>query len=177
MAAGFLLLLLVFQMEGTWLVFKAQQIAVRREIKQRIKAGVPKEDRVTVAIPKSWEAQNNERFQRIHSGEFRLDGEMYDNLNVREKGDTLYYECIHDVKESGLFAKLEELTAEEQHENPDNQRSRERLFSVLADDFLGGQSATCFLTPVSELERKAFDPALRLGSSTPDCPPPEPGFS
>src|SRR5690606_26779917 len=119
------------------------------------------------------EVQNNERFQRIHSGEFRLDGEMYDNLSVREKGDTLYYECIHDVKESGLFARLDQMTADEQGRDPAKRKTRDKLSSLLSSRFLVEQSQPVFFRRFTHICFRPFHPAPLFNSSTPESPPPE----
>lgn len=89
------------------LVFSLRVSAARHEIKQLIKAGVPKEDQVLLKIPLSLEQTSNSTFVRKHSREFRYKGEMYDILHKEMHGDTTWYTCIHDVKESGLFKDLE----------------------------------------------------------------------
>lgn len=93
----------------------------RHEMKQFIKAGVPEEDRVILKIAKQTES-NLEIFEWEHSREFRYKGEMYDVLSREEHGDTTYYSCIHDVKESGLFKELDDLVTRFMNEEDDSQQ-------------------------------------------------------
>ncbi|MEZ4721380.1 MAG: hypothetical protein R2813_05820 [Flavobacteriales bacterium] len=126
LATVVLVTLLLLQMQGRWVIFKLQQTAIRHEVKQQIKAGVPEEDLVTLKIAKLWEAEPNNRFEREHSREFRFDGEMYDIVRTEDRGDTTVYLCIHDVKESGLFAELEEMI-EEEIKHPMNEGNRKQI--------------------------------------------------
>lgn len=88
-------------------MFSLQLSAARHEVKQLIKAGVPEEDQVLLKIPLSLEQTPNSTFVRKHSREFRYKGEMYDILSKELHGDTTWYTCIHDVKESELFKDLD----------------------------------------------------------------------
>lgn len=129
-----LLGLLLLQLQGPWIIFKLQQQAIRSQIKQQLKTGVPAEDLVTLRIARAWEEKGNDRFQRIHAGEFRFDGEMYDIVRTEVRGDTTYYTCIHDVRESGLFARLDEMTAESLQE-PAMAGKRNRIIEWLSLEY------------------------------------------
>lgn len=102
------LAILLFNSMGVFIVFKYEQTLVRKEIKRRIKFGIPKNERLLFSIPKWMEETPNKDFKRIHKGEFRYKGEMYDILYVKEDADTTHYIVIHDPKETNLFARLNE---------------------------------------------------------------------
>lgn len=86
---------------GTFLVAQAQ---IRKEIKQRIKQSVPENELVRISITPPTASS----LQWIKSFEFRYRGSLYDIVRTEHVGDTTHYTCIHDVKEQGLFADLDE---------------------------------------------------------------------
>lgn len=159
-------------MQGTWIVFKLQQTAVRYEVKQQIKAGVPESDLVTLRIAKVWEETPNARFEREHSKEFRFDGEMYDIIRSRDEGDTTVYICIHDVKESGLFADLERLT-EEEIDQPINKKSRESLQQLIAAKYVQKTFSLSFVRSASHIARLPIKAQLVSENLQIDSPPPK----
>lgn len=108
---------------------------MRHEMKQRIKQGVPEEQRVVIKITPEIE-ENAEMFTRMHSREFRFMGEMYDVLHSEKSGDTTLYTCIHDVKESGLFNDLDRLVIYQINHNPHERESRELAFSFFNQHYL-----------------------------------------
>jgi len=110
---------------------------VRHEMKQRIKAGVPEEDLVLLKIAKA-EEQNSEVFERIHSREFRYKGEMYDVIRLEEKGNTTYYTCIHDVKESKLFEQLDEMVVKTLTEDTRERHQQEIMLGFFTKVYLPG---------------------------------------
>jgi hypothetical protein len=93
---------------GVFMVFKYEQKLVRKEMKRRIKFGVPENERLLISIPNWMEEKPNKYFKRIHKGEFKYKGEMYDILYAKKENDTTHYIVIHDPKETNLFAKLDE---------------------------------------------------------------------
>lgn len=103
-----LLFILLFNSIGVFIVFKYEQTLVRKEVKRRIKFGIPENERLLLSIPKWMEEIPNKDFKRIHKGEFIYKGEMYDILYTQEDTDTTHYIVIHDPKETNLFARLDE---------------------------------------------------------------------
>jgi hypothetical protein len=63
---------------------------------------------LVLAIPKALEAANNERFVRMHSREFRWDGQMYDIVRTRAGEDTTWYTVYADHKEDNLRARRDQ---------------------------------------------------------------------
>lgn len=106
-----LLALLLIPMVSPWLFFHYKQQQIRKSIKRQIKAGVPEEELVLLRIPTAMESGVHPDFQRIHAREFRYRGMMYDIIRQEKGQDTTLYWCILDVKESGLFAMLDQWSA------------------------------------------------------------------
>lgn len=122
------------------LIFSVQIADARHEIKQRIKNGVPEEDRVLLKIPVSLEEEPNDIFQRKHSREFRYKGEMYDILKQERHGDTTWYTCIHDVKESGLFKDLDKKVNNYLSSNPEHRQQRGLAYAFFHQQYLASSA-------------------------------------
>jgi hypothetical protein len=170
----FLLLLLLLQSGGPMLLFAIQQQQIRREMKKRIKAGVAEEELVMLAIPKSLEAAPNNRFQRIHSREFRFDGLMYDIVRQEERGDTTFYTCILDELESELFANLHRMMHDEMQSNPDRKRQQRKATQLLDSKYLAVSVNPMPLLPLCRLSTIVISPPQAYVSQPP-TPPPENG--
>ena len=103
--AIFLLFVLLFNIGGLYLVFRFQQHQIRKEVKHKIKLGVPQNELYLIRIS----PDNQHLIQWIHSKEFRYKGVMYDV--VRKKtidAKTIEFACINDEQEAKLFAHLDE---------------------------------------------------------------------
>src|SRR5512145_2319928 len=94
-----LLFVLIFQGAGHFFVFKIQQHEIRREMKRRIKAGVPETELVLFKI---LDQKPDPAFQRVDAHEFRFDGKMYDIVRRESHGDTTWYYCLSDELETQL---------------------------------------------------------------------------
>lgn len=104
LVAILLTLIFCYNTVGYYIVFKTSQLKVKSEIKKLIKSSFPEDQLVVFRL--SPENQND--FEWIHSKEFRYKGNMYDIVRktVISASETDLY-CIHDVKETGLFAHLD----------------------------------------------------------------------
>ena len=86
--------------------FLVERAQLRKEIKHRIKAGVPDEERVRF----SFSVKAYDRLDWFEPGkEFMLHGRMYDIVErTRLHDGTILLECIDDVQETMLFASLDQ---------------------------------------------------------------------
>lgn len=169
-----LLLLLLFQTASYLLVFKIQQYQIRKEIKQQIKAGVPEEALVLLKIPLSLETSaHNEHFQRIHDREFRYRGEMYDIVRQEQHGDTTWYYCLWDEKESELFAQLDKQVAQQMNQNPEQKKQHELLDRLLHALYLTDSKYYLFSIFTHTVHSMAcYSFMLKSWSEAPPTPPP-----
>jgi hypothetical protein len=104
-----LLILFMFHSVGSTLVFLALQAQVRREVKQRIKEGLPPEQLQVLSFSLQ-EASALDWKKEGH--EFRYQGMMYDVVRVKLEQNRVLYHCITDMQEEGLFEGLDELVQE-----------------------------------------------------------------
>jgi len=88
-----------------WLHCK--KTGVRKEVSERMAAGIEKDQLVVLKFSKE-EARTLLRWE--NAGEFELNNEMYDVAETQTLGDTIFYWCWPDEKETRLNRRLEELS-------------------------------------------------------------------
>lgn len=104
--ALFLLFLWTYQQLGVLMGFYALRYQVKKEIKHRIKKGVPEEELITLSFStlQPWDVQD---LAWLEDGkEFFYKGSMYDVVESHRQGDTLVFRCVNDVQEAQLFRHL-----------------------------------------------------------------------
>jgi hypothetical protein len=171
-ASLFLLVLLMFQSLGYFLVFKLRQNEIRQEIKQQLLAGIPDNKLFLLKIHDSLTRQPNQQFQWIHNGEFRYHGQMYDIArSIRLDGETWFY-CIADTKETQLVADLEKQIKHEMEKRRNGNNQHDNLQRLLTPYTLAWFHP-CF---INELNLTEINTPVAFSSITwtdpPDLPPP-----
>jgi hypothetical protein len=165
-----LLFVMLFQTAGYFFVFKTQQHKIRREIKQQIKAGVPEAELVLFKI---LEGKPNPAFQRVEEHEFRHDGKMYDIVRQESHGDTTWYFCLADEKETRLFANLDELVKQDMAGNPQHRKQVDELLRLLGVLYFSHKIADFFVCSNSQRAATFFCFSLKTWDFSPATPPPE----
>lgn len=171
--ASFLLVLMLLQPGAGWLIFKTQQYQIRQEIKHRIRTGLPDTALVLLKIPQAWEDGPQQVFQRIHEREFRFQGKMYDIVRREMHGDTTWYYCVSDEKETELFANLEEMINHECRQNPQRKQQLEKLQQLINLVFILAASQPCRLDPGNGSRPASYQFATQTWTQSPPVPPPE----
>lgn len=89
------------------LIFQFKRSSVQKEIKQKIKNGIPNSQLTPFAISDlekaKWEKPGKE---------FWLNKQIYDVIRIEKKENNILVWCFEDVKERGLFAELKQLLDE-----------------------------------------------------------------
>jgi hypothetical protein len=168
-----LLVLALFQAAGHLIIFKIQQYEICKEIKRQIKAGVPEEVLVLLKIPRTLEAAPNSIFQRIHEREFRYDDKLYDIVRQETHGDTTWYYCLSDEKETQLFANLDELMKRDMNRNAERRQQIGRLLHLLGSLFFNPHDDAPFIYALEDVESIIYLFNLKTWIDTPPTPPPE----
>lgn len=121
--AVFLALALIGPVAGmyVWLQFKKQNI--RRTVKHSIEEGLNRDELILLKFTES-ETQN---LEWEHEKEFEFGGEMFDIVERKQVGDTLYFWCWEDNEETELNRQLARLSARALSQNPDHQDRQEKL--------------------------------------------------
>lgn len=111
-------------MMGEFLVVKVVQWDIRREMATKIKSGLPDEQILLIKISNRNIPAD---FVRKEAHEFRYRGGAYDIIQEEIHGDTTYFYCVFDERETTLYAKIDQRIADEMSNNPERQQQREQL--------------------------------------------------
>ncbi len=153
-------------------VLHFQRKALRKQVKHRILEGIPKSELTLVKI-----SPENKNIRWKHSKEFQYNGEMYDVVRSEKHGDTIYYFCWWDNKETKLNQKLNETLSLELGKNA----SRNTTKSALVDYFKSLFFIENLVEPPFQVAAtqtnwvKYLGMDLPLYSDKPSVPPPELG--
>jgi hypothetical protein len=105
-----LLILFLFNSIGYYFLFELNKYMARKEMKAAIQRNPAKMIILTIA-----DAENDRDFCRIDKKEFRYKGEMYDIVRENKTGQKTVFTCLHDTKESRLFAGLKREAQNKSH--------------------------------------------------------------
>jgi len=108
--AFLILLVILFNSIGYYLLFEVRKYVVKKEIQTAIQHHSSK-----MVILKIDHPEKDREFQWIDKKEFRYKGAMYDIVREKTTGHTTVFVCIHDVKETGLYAGLKRETKNKDH--------------------------------------------------------------
>ncbi len=124
-----LISLIFFHAEFHIILMKGLEVKYKKEIRRLIKMGVPDELIVKFRFQKDIRHKIYTDMKWFKYDEFRLDGKMYDIISESVIGDSVYFSCIHDVKESGLFARWESYLDDFLSQNPLQKNELQSVFS------------------------------------------------
>lgn len=156
---------------GDWLVFSIIRSDIRESIKEKIESSVAKEELVLIKISRTNPPKD---FQFIEEGrEFRYKGEMYDIVQQEVKGDTTYYQCIHDIRETKLYADLDQQIQNEYATNPVHHKKQTELLKKIPKVYFFSANSiflcfTCYTQKPDDPHPIWLDALLTI-----EIPPPE----
>ncbi|WP_338814931.1 hypothetical protein V9L05_07025 [Bernardetia sp. Wsw4-3y2] len=105
-----LLSLFSFHILGVYVSFQVREHYIKKDIKRRIKKGVPEEELAHIIYKPSIKNQ----FDWTTKAEFRYGGTMYDIVRTEFVNDsTQIFHCVNDSQETILFKDLEKRLEEE----------------------------------------------------------------
>jgi len=172
LAAIALFAFMLLQAAGYFFVFKLQQDEIRQKIKQQIKAGVPEEELVLFKISKAL-ANQSRNFWSIPGREFRSNGVMYDVVRQEMHGDSTWYYCLADEKETQLFAHLDAAVKLDMNPNSAQQQKLERILRLLGLLYFSHPHDFSVLESAQEVKLAADCFGLKIWIDPPPTPPPE----
>ena len=118
-----------------------QQSLLRHEIKEEILAGMNKDELV---LFKFTELESRTKLYWEHSREFEYNGEMFDVVESKVVGDTIYYWCWWDHEETKLKNQLADLLNKTLNSNPQNKEKQERINNFFKSLFCNKYSPAVF---------------------------------
>ncbi len=128
-----MIFLLLFQGQLFFVMFKSFEKKYKYEVKMLIKEGVDEKDLLTFTFP--LDEKGNvvaDDFRWIKENEFRYKGEMYDVVRFAINNKSASYYCIHDFKESRLFANLDEYLSDYLNKNPEKKNQAIRILDSIS---------------------------------------------
>lgn len=115
-----LLISLIAPFPGTYIILQYNKNKVKHEIAGMISNGIDKKDLILLKFTRK---ETETRLNWKHPGEFEYNGEMYDIVEKHQEGDTIFYNCYKDHKETRLVNEIERLVTRAMGQYP-GQRSQ-----------------------------------------------------
>jgi hypothetical protein len=122
-----LVLAFLFEIGGTVFIFKTRQYVIKKEIKSKIKGGVPENELIVFTFNEMELAA----LKWKHEREFSLGSMMYDIVKRKtdENGNHVLY-CVSDEQESTLFVQLNALLGKKMSQNMPFQQPFKQLVRI-----------------------------------------------
>ena len=170
--AGILLLFcFIAPLAVTYTILQLQKMQIKKEVKWEIIAGLNKEELILLKLTQE-ETQKNLRWE--DSKEFEFKGQMYDLVEKSMKGDTVFYWCWVDNKETKLNQKLKEIVAFALGNNQERKNNQEKLINFYKSLFWEN-CKTKFNEVASQSNEliTPYDFSYLIVSISPPVPPPK----
>lgn len=128
-----MIFLLLFQGQLFFVMFKSFEKKYKYEVKKLIKEGVDEKDLIKFTFPLNEEGNVvADDFLWIKENEFRYKGEMYDVVRFEINNKSAAFHCIHDFKESRLFANLDEYLSDYLNKNPEKKNQAVKILDSIS---------------------------------------------
>tara|TARA_Y100001949_G_scaffold51985_1_gene43796 strand:+ start:771 stop:1235 length:465 start_codon:yes stop_codon:yes gene_type:complete len=153
------------------MVIGIKRVKLRKEVKHQMMIGIPKEKlTLIISTPETAHLLDWE-----HAKEFEYEDEMYDVVYSESKGDTIYYWCWEDHKESELNKELSYLFHKSLDQSPDED-SNNALTLTFFKTLYPTYELSYDLSPTVEVIDNLFTESsqnLPVISRSIDSPPPQ----
>lgn len=131
-----MIIALLFNVCGAYIIFKSVKSEIRSNIKHKIKAGVPESELAILKFSIAEVESGVAGIEWIENHEFRFEGKMYDIVRTSYEGTTIIYHCINDVQEEVLFAHLNSLVNQAASTDKNSQQKTHHLLQLLIHEAL-----------------------------------------
>jgi len=146
-----LLLFFLFNIGGYYFWFKIEQYQMQKNLKNEIRKGLRDEELSLIIKPNK---------------EFIYQGEMYDVVRIKVRGDEIHYYCINDQKEKQLIA-----TFNKNHDSKNELEKKIKNSSIAK--YFPQQSSFTMEEFSSSFAYGIIEINYKLGSISPPSPPPK----
>lgn len=170
-ASGILFLFcLVAPIAASFIFLHYQKKQIREEVKSRIVAGIDEKELVLLKITQE-ESHTDLRWE--HSAEFEYNGQMYDVVEEEIRGDTIYYLCWWDHKETELNKHLDNLLSYALGNNKHRSESKKRVKEFYQSLFFVSRSERDLIVVATKPINTLYKLNYQSVSYPPPVPPPE----
>ncbi|MCF8302114.1 MAG: hypothetical protein K9I94_02475 [Bacteroidales bacterium] len=153
----------------TWLQYKKS--ITKKEVKQQLVAGVDKNELILLKFSKN---DSQKLLNWKHSKEFEYDDRMYDIVKTELQGDTAYYWCWLDYKETRLNKELKKLVAHALGNNNQRKETKQQLTNFYKSLYWGPKPIWFSShNPATGMVRFAYFESYTSRSFPPPTPPPK----
>ena len=168
-----LLISLFAPFAGLWSWFQLQKYQVRKEVQNTILPHAQKEDLILLKFTQT-ESERDLRWE--HAREFEYNEQMYDIVETHVQGDSIFYLCWADHKETAVNTQMKNLIRDAAGQDQPNQENQKRLtdfFKTLIHD----KGSEAFIVSRLRTLKPYFFYALHVlqFNIPPPTPPPETG--
>lgn len=141
------------------------------EVEQKLAAGIDKSKLVRFGFTKK---ESETKLNWKHSREFEYEGQMYDIVEQSHEGDSLFYTCYKDHKETRLNNHKERIIAKALGQDPTRKSQSEKLINFIKTVFSRDSFAWFPFSPESStIQFSTFNLQFSTFSPTPLSPPPK----
>jgi len=166
-----LLLVLIAPALTTYFWIQYQKSLVKREVKWKMIEGIDKNELVLL---KFTDVESKTLLRWKHSKEFEYNLQMYDIVETKVVGDSLYYWCWWDYKETELNKQLAELVKNTLNNSPQKKEKQEHLFSFFKSLFSSNKFNLDKVYPAQKTEQNnIYLTSLFSNKISPPTPPPQ----
>jgi len=149
-----LLLCFLLQAGGLWLLLHSRQMALKREMKAKLKADPTQFEQTVFEFDLKDGEPIAQSFEWEEEGEeFRYQGSMYDVIEREVTGNILRLRCIDDKKEADLIRKMEELQRNEPGRHKTALVPLQQLLSILLFSQHNYTDAINISSPLHHIDR------------------------
>lgn len=124
----------------SWL--QVQKTVLKKQVKQQLISRLSDEQLVLIKLSKADAAI---QLKWEHSKEFEYKEHMYDIVCSYSEGDTVYYRCFPDEKETQLNRQLEKLVSKATESDTGQRQTNNLLHSFLKSLYFNNSNCNCFL--------------------------------
>jgi len=168
-----LLLVFFFQSVGCLVVFKIQQLQVRREVKHHILSKLADSELSVIKMPKNRKDKTGFLYHFIDSDEFSYAGKMYDVVREESHGNSIWYYCYPDKKETKVLAELNDFIRDRTANNPQKKKQREDYQRLLNSLFYAENQEYLNIERASYHLKSYYLFHIKTWSSSPLTHPPQ----
>jgi len=129
-AAILFLFALTLPFAGTYLWLHHQKALVQKQVKKMIVDGIAKEDLVLLRFTRE---EMEAELDWKHAKEFEYRRHLYDIVETKAVGDSVYFWCFWDKKDTHVTNRLKELAANVLGNNTQNKEKQENLVRFIKD--------------------------------------------
>ena len=130
--ASILIIFILFtQFAGAYLWLQQKKLVVKSQVKTQLTKETEGERKVLLKFTLH-ESETKLRWE--HAREFEYNAQMYDVIQTKTFGDSVYYWCWWDKEETELNRKLKKLVTQE-HPKENKDKNHERFITIVLTPF------------------------------------------